>query len=146
MKTLFSMLAMVLFVSFSGAQQSNTEVDINEQKSPPIEISWDETVHEFGDIPAATPATARFEFTNKDNEPLTITKVKSSCGCTVANYSKNPILPGQQGFVSATYNAVKPGKFHKVVTVRLNDNSTHRLTVKGTVVKLEEVTAGEAGS
>lgn len=139
MKTLFSILGMLFFISFTTAQQSKTDATTKAHNPVPIEISWDETVHEFGEIPAGTPAMARFEFTNNGNEPLTITKVKSSCGCTVASYSKTPILPGQEGFVSATYNAAKTGKFHKVVTVYLNDNSTHRLSVKGMVHKIEEV-------
>ena len=77
-----------------------------------------------------------FKFTNTGDAPLVISSVQASCGCTVAEYSKEPIAPGAQGFVKATYNAAKVGVFTKSVTVNANaENNVVQLVIKGEVVK-----------
>ncbi|MEM6802807.1 MAG: DUF1573 domain-containing protein [Bacteroidota bacterium] len=91
--------------------------------APAAAVSWEGNgdLHDFGQIPQSVPATHRFEFTNNGDSPLTISNVKPSCGCTAANYTTGSILPGQKGFVEATYNAASPGVFSKAVTVRFGD-------------------------
>lgn len=138
MKTLFSILGIILFVNLASAQNDQSKLasaDVNEQT---IQLTWNSTVHDFTEVPVGHPVTATFEFTNTGKEPITITKVKSSCGCTVAGYSKEPVLPGKTGEVSATYNAAREGNFNKAVTVYMNSNQTQRLSVKGIVKKKEE--------
>jgi hypothetical protein len=66
---------------------------------------------------------------------LLISSVQASCGCTVTSYSKDPIPPGAQGYVTATFNAAKVGQFTKMVTVTANtEQSTVQLTIQGEVV------------
>ncbi|MBO7495907.1 MAG: DUF1573 domain-containing protein [Salinivirgaceae bacterium] len=91
------------------------------QNKGPI-ISWEEASYNFGDIKESDgPVTHKFEFTNKGNEPLVVTYVKPSCGCTSSDYTKEPVMPGAKGFVSATYNPDgRPGPFSKSVTVTTN--------------------------
>lgn len=99
-------------------------------------FKWTEKTHDFGKIARNKPVTHKFEFTNNGTEPLVISEVKASCGCTVANYTKDPIAPGATGFVTATYNAANPGIFSKTVTINANtDDTTVLLTVKGEVVE-----------
>lgn len=90
-------------------------------QSGPV-ISWDEAQYNFGDIKEADgPVTHRFEFTNKGNAPLVVTYVKPSCGCTTSDYTKEPVMPGSKGFVSATYDPNgRPGPFSKSVSVTTN--------------------------
>ncbi len=85
-------------------------------------ISWEEPSYNFGEIKEADgPATHKFEFTNTGSDPLVITNVKPSCGCTTSDYTKEPIMPNGKGFVSATYNpAGRPGPFNKSITVTTN--------------------------
>ena len=83
-------------------------------------FAWTETTFDFGKIAHNTPVTHEFRFVNKGSEPLLITSVQASCGCTVAKYTQDPIAPGAEGFVTATYNAATKGIFSKTVTVNAN--------------------------
>ena len=83
-------------------------------------FAWTETSFDFGKIKHNAPVTHEFRFVNKGAEPLVITSVQASCGCTVAKYTKDPIAPGGEGFVTATYNAATKGIFNKSVTVNAN--------------------------
>ena len=83
-------------------------------------FAWTETAFDFGKIKQNNPVTHEFRFVNKGAEPLLITSVQASCGCTVAKYSKDAIAPGAEGFVTATYNAANKGVFNKSVTVNAN--------------------------
>lgn len=107
-------------------------------------ISFDKTTHDFGNITQeAGLATVVFEFTNTGAEPIIISSVDKSCGCTTPDYTKSPIAPGEKGFVSAAYNpAGRPGVFSKTLTVNSNaENDVITLTIKGMVS--EKVTSVE---
>ena len=83
-------------------------------------ISWDNTRFDFGEIPQNVPASATFVFINESDQPLILTKVKGSCGCTATEYETEPIAPGESSKIVATYNAKKVGQFTKQVTVNTN--------------------------
>lgn len=98
-------------------------------------FSWERLVHDFGQIKKDAPVTANFEFVNQGTEPLVVSSVKGSCGCTVAAYTKEAIMPGEKGKVTATYNAAKVGAFNKTVTVTANTQSGPIvLSIKGEVL------------
>jgi len=85
-------------------------------------------------IKQGTPVSHEFRFTNKGKVPLVITNVQASCGCTTPDWSKDPVPPGQQGFIKATFNAGAVGQFDKTVTVTANiENGTALLRIKGEV-------------
>jgi hypothetical protein len=99
-------------------------------------MSFDFKVHNFGKIKEADgPVTVNFNFTNTGSKPLIIKRVHASCGCTSPNWSKEPVLPGKNGYVSATYDPKnRPGPFSKTISVTSNSsNSTVVLTIKGDV-------------
>jgi len=99
-------------------------------------FSWITKTHDFGKIKQNKPVTHTFSFTNNGNGPLVISSVQASCGCTVTEYSKDPIAPGSEGFVKATYNAAKAGVFTKTVTVNANTtDAAVQLTIKGEVIE-----------
>jgi hypothetical protein len=83
-------------------------------------FNWNVTSFDFGKIALNKPVTHEFKFTNSGSDALVIASVQASCGCTVAEYSKEPIAPGGQGFVKATYNAAHAGVFNKTITVNAN--------------------------
>lgn len=102
----------------------------------PSKLVWENEVVEVGQIPQGTPKTIEFEFKNTSDKSVIITNVKPACGCTTADYSKEPIAPEKSGFVKAKYNATSLGSFTKTVTVTTNLDETPKvLTFKGTVVE-----------
>jgi hypothetical protein len=98
-------------------------------------IKWKSESIDVGNIPQGKPKVIRFEFTNITKKPIIIENVAPSCGCTTADYTKTPILPGKTGFVEASYNAAAAGAFMKTVNVTTSDSKTPKtLSFKGTVV------------
>lgn len=98
-------------------------------------IAWTSTTRDLGKIEQGKPVAAEFEFKNPSMVPLIISSVRPSCGCTVADYPKEPIQPGKAAKISVTYNAAASGVFQKSVLVTSNatdGNST--LIIKGEVV------------
>lgn len=99
-------------------------------------MSFDTDAHDFGTITEeGGPVTYRFEFTNTGGAPLIISNVTTSCGCTAPSWSREPVLPGAKGFVSATYDPKnRPGKFEKTITIVSNaDKSPVILHISGEV-------------
>lgn len=99
-------------------------------------IKFDKHSHNFGTFPEEKSVSHIFYFTNTGDKPLVIQQAISSCGCTVADYTKTEIQPGKKGQVSITYNGKgkAPGFFRKVVTIRSNaSNSLSRIYVEGTM-------------
>jgi len=100
------------------------------------QIKFESVTHDYGTIKEEDgPQKAVFTFTNIGNEPLTITNVRASCGCTASNYTKESVAPGSTGVVEVTYNpANRPGQFAKSVSVTSNDPNTATvvLTIRGT--------------
>jgi hypothetical protein len=102
----------------------------------PVAFTWDKTMHDFGEIPQGIPVEAEFTLTNQSQEVLLIKEVKTTCGCTVAGYSQDPILPGESTIIKATYNAKKEGQINKTIKVFTNLNDDFiPLQLKGKVVK-----------
>jgi len=98
-------------------------------------VKWKSESIDVGNIPQGKPKVIRFEFTNTSKKPIVIENVAPSCGCTTADYTKTPILPGKKGFVEASYNAANAGPFMKTVNVTTSDSKTPKtLSFKGTVV------------
>jgi len=77
-----------------------------------------------------------FEFTNTGKQPIIINQVRSSCGCTTPDWSKQPVAPGQKGYIKATFNPKnRPGPFNKSVTVTANTNpAISILRIRGSVI------------
>ncbi|WP_242918535.1 DUF1573 domain-containing protein [Pontibacter liquoris] len=99
------------------------------------ELEYEFDTHDFGTIAEGTKAVFNFRVRNKGNQPVVITNVQPSCGCTTPEWTKTPILPGKIGFIRAIYNSTgRPGPFNKSITVTSNGVSpTHVLYIKGEV-------------
>jgi hypothetical protein len=131
-------LALGLVICFASATQlaANPAVHAAIVYLRNAAFNWTSTTFDFGEITANVPASHQFTFTNTGDSPLVIVSVQASCGCTVAEYTKTPIEPGQTGFIKATYNAAKVGAFNKTVTVNANtEEGAVQLSIKGTVVE-----------
>jgi hypothetical protein len=131
-------LVFLTFLLFS-APLANAQLAYNgenEVKNMAPSMNFESQQFHFGDIAKDEPVTATFEFENTGGSPLVITGAKGSCGCTVADYTNQPVLPGEKGQVTATYNAKTPGSFTKTVTVYANTaEGSSILTIKGVVVE-----------
>lgn len=98
-------------------------------------LAWKSEMVEVGDIPQGIPKLIEFELRNNGTTPVIITSANSSCGCTIADYQKEPILPGKTALVTAKYNAAALGAFTKTITVTTSvDESMKVLTFKGNVL------------
>lgn len=96
--------------------------------------TFDKKTHEFGVVLWKHPATATFTIKNDGNKPLVISNVTTSCGCTVADWTKTPIAPGATGTVTSTFDAKALGRFHKSVGVYCNASDRPiYLTLRGEV-------------
>jgi len=129
MKKLLVFLA-VLF-GISSFAQSGAKIEFKE-----------ETIN-YGEVEKGKDDGIRiFEFTNTGNEPLLIKNVKSSCGCTVPEWPKEPIAPGAKSQIKVQYN-MNPGPISKTITVESNainkPNGMVPLRIKGTVIIKEEI-------
>lgn len=127
----------VLFLaSVASFAQVSAAAGSNEASADMAIFEWEASAHDFGKIKQGVPVTHEFKFTNTGKTPLVITNVQASCGCTTPAWSKEPIPPGGQGFIKATYNAASMGGFNKTVTVMANvENGFKQLSIKGEVVQ-----------
>jgi hypothetical protein len=137
MKKIAITLSVLCLVASAYAQELALNSPRTNHFAPEAAIfSWAVTTFDFGRIQKDSPVTTEFSFVNEGNVPLVITSVQASCGCTVAEYTKDPIAPGDKGFVKATYNAAKVGVFNKSITVNANtEETTVQLFIKGEVVE-----------
>lgn len=121
-------LITVLFVGLIGFSV------IAQEKAAKIEFKTD--VIDYGTIEKGADGVRVFEFTNTGNAPLIITKVKSSCGCTIPSKPKGPILPGETGKISVKYDTNRVMPIRKTITVSTNavNAPTIALKIKGLVV------------
>ena len=98
------------------------QMDVS-QKLPKTNIKFSKDMHEFGDVEVNSENKYSFNFTNSGNEPLKISNAKGSCGCTVPNWPKEPILPGKSGKIDVVFRPSKGqvgSKQTKTVTVSAN--------------------------
>ena len=84
-------------------------------------IKFDKEEHDFGTLLQGEVVTYSFHFTNTGNVPLIISDVGSSCGCTVGDYPREPIAPGERGAIKVTYDSKGHHGFQsRVLTVMSN--------------------------
>lgn len=96
--------------------------------------TFDKNVCDLGIVLWKHPATAVFKVKNDGDKPLVISNVTTSCGCTVANWTKTPIAPGATGEVTSTFDAKALGRFNKSVGVYCNASARPiYLTLRGEV-------------
>lgn len=125
MKKLFTFCAVIL--TFVAVTAMNIVAD--------AEFKFEAETHDFGKIPPGKAVTYEFKFTNTGDEPLIISNVEATCGCTVPKYSNTPVKKGETGVITATYNAAGVGPFNKAITVKSNARTPVKvLYIKGEVI------------
>lgn len=124
-----------LFILFVVSLFNAAPAEIEKYSAKVAIIKFKTEVIDYGTTIQNSDGTKVFTFTNEGDAPLLITKVKTSCGCTVPSYSKAPILPGDSGEIEIKYNTKKLGAFTKTVTVMSNAEGGNKiLKIKGNIV------------
>lgn len=113
-----------------------------EQTKGKGEMKFEHTRHNFGIFAQDTAiVTHQFIFTNVGKEPLIIHQATASCGCTVPEYTLEPIMPGEKGKITVTYNGKnrRPGVFRKSITIHNNGKQTPiRIYIEGEMIANEK--------
>lgn len=136
MKKLF-LLSLFAIFSFGVANAQNTVRQDTVLDGP--KIQFESLIHDYGTIQKGSNGNCEFQFTNTGNEPLILSNVKASCGCTTPSWTQKPIMPGKTGVIKVHYNTNTVGGFTKSITVTSNavDNPRTVLKIKGNVQKAE---------
>ena len=128
-KSVLLLSFLFLLVCISG------NVRAQDAAKPASAIAWTSTTLDFGKIEQGKPVSAEFEFKNPSMVPLIINSVRPTCGCTVADYPKEPVQPGKSGKIAVTYNAAASGVFTKTIVVTSNATEGNTsLIIKGEVI------------
>ncbi|WP_333854225.1 DUF1573 domain-containing protein [Epilithonimonas sp.] len=98
------------------------EALVKEAQSKPLTtIAFSETDHNFGDIKKGEKVEHVYEVTNTGTNPLIISNVKPGCGCTVPDFTKEPILPGKKGKITLHFDSTNfDGTVYKAADVFVN--------------------------
>ena len=132
------MLLLALGLTFAGTTahaQSMKSAKTAKAAGPQIEFS--EVKYDFGTIKQGDVVDHVFKFKNTGTQPLVISNVGVSCGCTVANSTKEPVQPGKTGIISAKFNSAgKMGMQTKVLTI--DSNSVGGTTTVSLVGEVKE--------
>ncbi|MEP7317111.1 MAG: DUF1573 domain-containing protein [Panacibacter sp.] len=102
------------------------------------EIIWQDTLINIGTIKTTDTARIQFKFKNIGSKPLFVITVAPACGCTVADYSKEPVFPGKEGVINAMYKwNGQIGALKKTITVRTNtkNGAYHTVAFFGEIIK-----------
>lgn len=126
-----------LLVSFCHAQTETVQQPSSkEDGSPASEMTFESMEVDYGVIEHNAEPYREFHYTNTGNAPLVISNAKGSCGCTVPEWSKEPLAPGKSGIIKVRYATNRIGKFSKTITLTTNEpDSKHVLKIKGEVLK-----------
>ena len=129
MKRIFFAILLAAACSTMVNAQSTEKVDEN---AP--EITFTSTEYDYGVVAVNSDGTRKFEFTNTGKQPLILSNVSASCGCTVVEWAKDPVKPGEKGTITVKYNIVIVGTFQKSIRVFSNaKTSPVMLVIKGEV-------------
>uniref|UniRef100_UPI00404A49D1 DUF1573 domain-containing protein n=1 Tax=Flavobacterium sp. TaxID=239 RepID=UPI00404A49D1 len=159
-KTFFTLS--IVAILFSGCKNDNalskidpnsTDVDMKAasmpapkqeeaaKPAPPADgkypkMTFKKVEHDFGTINEGDKVETVFEFTNSGEADLIISNAKGSCGCTVPEFPKEPIKPGETKKMTVTFNSQgKPNQQQKTVTIDCNTESgKETLTIKANVI------------
>jgi len=136
MKKLITLLC-VAFVTLSvNAQEVKPAETVVDPNAPVFEFETD--VIDYGKIEAAADGVRVFKFKNIGKSPLVISRVQSSCGCTVPEKPEEPIMPGANGEIKVKYDTNRQGGFSKEITVFSNASEPQKkLRIKGIILKAE---------
>jgi hypothetical protein len=130
--------AMMIMTLLAGIVYGCNKPPEAKAKAQGQEIWFGELIHDYGEIARDSDGTWSFVFKNLGKEAIVINRVRSTCGCTIPAWPKEPVAPGTSGEITVKYNTAQTGSFLKSVFVYSSaSNSPVKLQVKGRVVSTE---------
>ncbi|MAP53505.1 DUF1573 domain-containing protein [Altibacter sp.] len=156
MKKSILLVAVLAAVAFTSCKE-NAADKVNEEnvaaaadrdaKAGEVPVmTFEETEYDFGTIEQNTAVEHVFRFTNTGNAPLVIVDAKSSCGCTVPEYTKAPVAPGEKGELLVKFNGSGKNQVSKTVTITANTAAGKETLKIKAFVNAPEGQAGNASS
>ena len=130
MKTMKKLIFALLPLAFVACQSASDKIKSKEEmandpgmvdgQGTPA-FAFEKDFHDFGNLTDGDQVNYDFKFTNSGNAPLIITNASGSCGCTVPDYPRTPIAPGEEGVIKVSFNSSgRQGKQDKQVTIISN--------------------------
>jgi len=134
-KVILSFLLALVSIGFSNAISAQIETG--------AKIEFKKETHDYGTVKFGENGDCTFEFKNTGNEPLIISNAKGSCGCTVPDWPKEPIAPGETGKITVHYDTQRAGAINKSVTINSNaiNEPIKVVRIKGNVLPQPETGA-----
>lgn len=125
-------------LSFNSSAQPIQEQAVAIESGAKIEFTQE--VHDYGDVKYDGDGYCTFTFKNTGDAPLILGDVKGSCSCTVPEWPKMPIAPGETGELKVKYNTQNVGPINKTVTINSNAINTpvKVIRIKGNVLAKPE--------
>ena len=117
MKSLITLIFgfFVVFCAFAQEEQAAADGPL---------ITFEETTFDFGDIYQGDKVEHIFKFENSGNQPLIITNVQTTCGCTASEWPREPVMPGDAANLKVNFDSSgKAGRQNKVISVISNATS-----------------------
>ena len=158
MKNKIFILSVLIATCFGSCKKAATSLDNNEKSTTTTETSVTETPqvedtvdttkvtkstemtfekveHDFGKINQGDKVDYNFKFKNTGTADLIISSAKGSCGCTVPEYPKEAVKPGESGEIKVSFNSDgKSGEQSKTVSIFANTvKGTEILTIKASI-------------
>ena len=132
MKKTISLITIISFFITVHAQKNEFTVKADPNAGV---FSFETEVLDYGTIAHKSDGTRVFNFTNIGKSPIIITRAKASCGCTVPNVPKKPIMPGESAKISVKYATTRVGSFSKSITIYSNAATKSKMIrIKGKVL------------
>ncbi len=134
MKKVLVTLGVSILMSFAAFAQDAVTQPVDNPNAPVI--TFEKTTHDYGTVTKGGDGTCEFKFKNNGVEPLILANVASSCGCTVPEWPREPILKGKSASVKVKYDTNRVGGINKTITVMSNAKTPSiQLKIIGNVVE-----------
>jgi hypothetical protein len=134
MKKVLVTLGVSMMMGFAAMAQDATTKAVENPNAPVI--TFEKTTHDYGTVTKGGDGTCEFKFKNNGVEPLILSNVSSSCGCTVPEWPREPILKGKSASVKVKYDTNRVGPINKTITVMSNAKvPSIQLKIVGNVVE-----------
>ena len=145
MKRLIGLVVLALIGASAAWSQAALPTEAPSAGSPVMEFESMEV--DYGVIQQNAEPYREFHFTNTGDAPLIISNAKGSCGCTVPEWPKEPVQPGESNVIKVRYATNRIGKFNKTVTLTTNDaEGQHVLRISGEVLQPAQEPAQDSGN
>lgn len=133
----------VLFIGFGVYAQSEEQTS-----QSTAQITFEESLFEFGDIVQGDRVEHIFKYTNNGSEPLILSSVKTTCGCTAPDWSREPLAPGKSTSLTVRFNSTgKMGMQNKTITVNSNaTNNPERIRITANVLPKPQPETSESNT